>query len=247
MPPEKCKIEAQTDELEVDGLRVSVTRKDIKYLHLYVRPPRAAEEPGTVAVSAPLGYSDERIKLYIIQKRSWIVAKKGQIEGHERQSERRFVSGETHYYRGRGYRLLVVHKSAGPHEVTLHNDYMRVEVHHGATPQSVGEALYEWYRQRLSEQLLLLVPRWEALLGVTVSRWEVRRMSSRWGSCQTVDKTVLFNTELAKKPMPCVEYVVAHELTHLIERLHTPRFEALLDAHLPRWRELQRELNDFIL
>lgn len=182
--------------------------------------------------------------MYVLQKWIWIEEKREALGSFEYQGAREYVSGEEHYFLGDKYRLKVDRRPAGVYGVRTDGDYIVVSVHPATTPRHIQSTLYGWYKERLAPVIARLITKWEALLGVTLSVWEIRLMAARWGSCSKAKQKAYFNVELAKKPVDCVEYVVAHEMIHLIERNHTDRFHRLLDTYLPAWQELKDKLNE---
>ena len=229
-----------TDKYRIDvrGIPVTVVRKQIKNLHLSVYPPE-----GQVRVSAPLRLDDDAIRLAVISRLGWIRRKRVEFERQDRQSRREFVSGESHYFGGRRYRLDVI-ESRAPVGIRLRNNaWMEMRVR-PATDRDAREALlYRWYRAQLRERIPEMVTKWESRIGVTVDDWRIRRMKTRWGTCNAEARRIWLNSELAKKPVACLEYVVVHEMVHLIERKHNERFWSILDRVLPRWRVHLEELN----
>lgn len=229
--------------VEINGVAIEIEEKPIKNLHLSVYPPS-----GKVHISVPLGTGLERIRLYVLQKWVWLSEKRRLATSYTRQLKRNYVSGEEHFVRGQSYRLKVI-KTDGEttHHVRIVGDYLTIYISGDATVRKLAEVLDNWYREDLKKVLAKLISKWEMILSVKVSEWEVLRMSARWGSCNRKKAKVIFNLELAKKPGNCVEYVVAHELAHLIERTHDNRFQQILFTHLPNWQELRQQLNDFPL
>jgi len=224
--------------ITVAGVTVEILRKDIKNLHLGVYPPA-----GRVRVAAPLTVSDEAVRLAVIGKLGWITRRQARFETQARQSRREMVSGESHYFLGRRYRLRV-HEHDGPPKVvprgrTLIDFYVRP-----ATPAAQRElVLQRWYRAQLKLLIPPLLAKWERILGIAPADWGIKKMKTRWGSCNIEARRLWFNLELAKKPERCLEYVIVHELLHLLERRHDGRFIALMDRHLANWRALRDELN----
>ena len=227
-------------QITVSGIPVQVFRKGIKNLHLGVYPPH-----GRVRVAAPLRVSDDAVRLAVIGKLGWIKRQRARFEAQPRQSVREMVSGESHYFLGRRYRLRVI-KHDGPASVVLRNK-STIELH--VRPESAADQrnriLHDWYRQRLKELIPPLIHKWQALLGVSVAEWGVKKMKTRWGTCNSEARRIWLNLELAKKPVQCLEYIVAHEMVHLIERHHNDRFITLMDQHLPQWRGQRTILNRF--
>lgn len=224
--------------IEIRGISVEIVRKDIKHLHLGVYPP-----DGRVRVAAPLHLDDDAVRLAVISRLGWIRRKRGEFEGQDRQSRREFVTGESHYFEGRRYRLDVV-ESRGPTGIRLRgNSWIELRVRPDTSPDAREAVLYRWYRARLRERIPGIIAKWEPKVGVTVAEWRIRRMKTRWGTCNPEAGRIWLNSELAKKPLPCLEYVVVHEMIHLIERGHNDRFRGILDRVMPAWRGRLDELN----
>lgn len=232
-------MNTDTYQFAVSGMKVNVVRKRIKNLHLGVYPPH-----GRVRVAAPLGLTRDAVRLAVIDKLTWIKRQRAKFEAQARQTEREFVSGETHYCLGHRYRLRVIEHNAPP-VVMLHGKAgIYLFVRPGSSAQKRQQIFHNWYRAQLKDVVLALLIKWQRILGVQVDAWGVRKMKTKWGSCNTVSDRILLNLELAKKPVQCIEYVVVHELVHLQERKHNDRFIALMDKHLPNWRQYRDELNE---
>ncbi len=228
----------ETRHFTVSGIKVDVVRKDIKNLHLGVYPPQ-----GRVRVAAPLVISDEAVRLAVIDKLGWIRRQQAKFAAQPRQSQREMVNGESHYFLGYRYRLRV-HEQPGKQYVAIRGmASLDLFVNPGRTTEQREAVLLRWYRQQLNELIPPLLEQWQAKLGVQVNAWGVKRMKTKWGSCNPATGRVWFNLELAKKPAPCLEYIVVHELAHLLERHHNECFTALLDTHLPQWRQYREMLN----
>ena len=230
--------QAVTSRLRVGGISVEVVRKRIKHLHLGVHPPE-----GRVRVAAPLRLDDDAVRAAVISRLAWIRRKRAEFARQPRQSRREFVSGESHYFEGRRYRLDVV-ESTGPTGMRLRNNsWMEMRVR-PATGRDAREAmLYRWYRARLRERVPGIIAEWEPRIGVRVADWRIRRMKTRWGTCNTAARRIWLNSELAKKPPPCLEYVVVHEMVHLVEPSHNERFREIMDRAMPGWSLRADELN----
>lgn len=228
--------------ITVNKIPVEVEWKDIRNIHLTVYPPDAR-----VHISAPMSMPLDSIRLYIITKLEWINKRIEMIRNQARQTDREYVSGENHYYKGIRYRLNVIYQQAPPAVVINGTQFIDLYVREGSTIEKRAEVMREWYRAELKETLKPLVEKWEEILQVNVKHWEVKQMKTLWGSCNHKTQRIIFNLELIKKPTHCIEYIVAHEMTHLVERLHNSKFTAILDAHIPTWRLLKDELNDFVV
>ena len=224
--------------LEIRGIPVEIVKKAIKHLHLGVYPP-----DGRVRVAAPLRLDDVAVRLAVTSRLAWIRRKRAEFQQQERQSRREFVTGESHYFEGRRYRLDVVAAHRGVGVRLRNNAWMEMRAPASSAPPAREALLYQWYRARLRERIPGLIEKWEPRIGVTVAEWRIRRMKTRWGSCNRRVRRIWLNSELAKKPVRCLEYVVVHEMVHLLERGHNERFRSLLDAALPDWQSRAAELN----
>lgn len=224
--------------LSVSGIHVSVVRKAIKNLHLGVYPP-----DGRVRVAAPLAVSDAAVRVAVIGKLGWIRRQQATFEHQLRESQREMVSGESHYYRGRRYRLEVVDAEETPRVALRGHQALVLHVRPGSTAEDREGLLQRWYRDRMRELLPRLLTKWQAKLGVEACEWGIKRMKTKWGSCNTTARRIWLNLELIKKPPACLEYVLVHELVHLLAPNHDERFLGLMDRHLPTWRRRRTELN----
>src|ERR1019366_2244409 len=224
-------------QITVSGLRVQVFRKGIKNLHLGVYPPH-----GRVRVVAPLRVSDDAVRLAVIGKLGWIKRQRAKFEAQPRQSAREMVSGESHYFLGRRYRLRVVEREGAP-TVVVRSRFIELHVRPAQSKTQREVVLERWYRQQLKQLIAPLLDKWQTLLGVSLELWGVKKMKTRWGTCNAEAHHIWLNLELAKKPVQCLEYIVVHELVHLIERHHDERFVALMNKHLPQWRLHRQTLN----
>lgn len=229
---------AEQFALEVRGLSVEVVRKDIRNVHLSVYPPA-----GQVRLAVPLRVSDEAARLAVVDRLAWIRRQQRALAAQPRQSKREMVTGESHYVWGQRCRLSVV-RHAGANRVA-HSSPARLDLYcrPGADAERRRQILADWRRAQLKARIPPLIAAWEPKLGVEVAGWGVRQMKTKWGSCTVQDRRVWLNLELAKKPPPCLEYLVVHEMTHLLERHHNDHFRALMDKHLPQWPLLRDALN----
>jgi len=224
--------------ITVAGIKVEVVRKDIKNLHLGVYPPN-----GRVRVAAPLVVSDEAVRLAIIDKLGWIKRQRAKFAEQPRQSQREMVNGESVWFLGQRYRLKVMERDAAPAVRTKGLHILELSVRPGTTVERRREILDAWYRKRLREVVSEMIEVWEPRLGVSASEWGIKSMRTKWGSCNNQARRLWINLEMAKKPLECIEYIVVHELIHLIERLHSERFHQILQQHLPGWRHAKAVLN----
>ena len=226
------------ETIEVGGIRVEVARKPIKNLHLSVYPPE-----GRVRVSAPLRLDDEAVRLAVASRLGWVQRKRKLFLDQPRQSEREMVSGESHYFQGRRYRLRVEEHDE-PNQVSLNGaSELTMRVRPGADRDKREQILNDWYRRHLKALVPELICEWQPIMDVRVADWGIKKMKTRWGSCNVRDHRVWLNLDLAKKPPHCLEYVLVHEMVHLLERHHNDRFRELMDQFLPQWRLYRDELN----
>lgn len=223
----------------INNLPIEVEHKAIKNVHLSVYPP-----DGRVKVSAPLLYPEEKIELYLLQKWLWIEEKRQKCQQYKVEPEREYISGEAHYLFGQLYRLKVNQITTGKMNVFIDGDYIVLNVKDELNIKQKRDLLNKWYKEQLTPVISVFIEKWEKKLVVNFSGWTIRNMKTRWGSCDTVNNTALFNLQLAKKPQNCIDYVVLHETTHLLERNHTSRFKTLLSTYLPEWKNIKKELNE---
>ena len=228
-------------QIELGDITVDVVLKDIKNIHLSVHPPT-----GRVRISAPLRMDMETIRVYAISRLGWIKAQQKKLREQERETPREYLDRESHYVWGKRYLLQVVETEGAP-SVELKHNQMLLRVRPGAGEKKMQAIVEEWYRRQLKGAAPALIAKWEPLMGVKIARFFVRRMKTRWGSCNHRTGSIRLNTELAKKPRECLEYIVVHEMAHLLEPTHNARFVALMDRYLPNWRLLRDELNRFPL
>jgi len=228
---------ADAYQINVGDLIVDVVRKDIKNLNLRVCPP-----DGRVRAAVPVRVSDKAVRLFVNSKLGWIKRQQVKLSSRERPLAKKFVTGETHFYQGRRYRLNVIYQN-GPGHVELPNTTsIDLYVREGSSSSQREQVLLAWYRKKLKEQIPLIIEKWEDIIGVEVAQWGVKRMKTRWGSCNLKARRIWLNLELVKKPVYCLEYIIIHEMVHLLERLHNNRFTALMDEFVPQWRLYREEL-----
>jgi predicted metal-dependent hydrolase len=225
-------------QIIVNDLVVEIVRKKIKNLHLSVYPPN-----GRVRVSAPLHVDDEAVRMAVISRLPWIKRQQAKFEGQERQSAREYVSGESHYFQGNRYLLNVIYQDAPPKVILHSNTHLKMVVRPGSDTDKRKRVLMSWYRQQLKQAIPPLLSKWEAIIGVKAAEWRIKQMKTRWGTCNIQQRRIWLNLELAKKSPRCLEYIIVHELVHLLERRHNANFIALMDQFMPQWRLLRDELN----
>lgn len=228
-------------QIELGGITVDVVLKDIKNVHLSVYPPE-----GRVRISAPRRMNLDTIRVFAIGKLDWIKQQQAKLRNQEREAPRDYVERESHYVWGRRYLLAITESDERP-GVELRHRWMLLRVRPGALEDRRQTLVEEWYREQLKRAVPPLLARWQPLLGVEVERWFVQRMKTKWGSCNHRSRTIRLNTELAKKPAECLEYIVVHELVHLLEPTHNARFVALMDRFLPKWQFHREVLNSLPL
>lgn len=234
----KSSMSTKQRQIEIRGMPVEIVRKDIKNLHVGVYPPA-----GRVRVAAPRHMDDEAIRVAVVSRLGWIRRQQAGFSSQERQSHREMVTGESHYFQGHRYRLDVIEAPGKSSVRVANNNTLELRVRPGTECAKRLEVLNEWYRRQLKAQLSELVAKWEPVLGVTVRDWRIRKMKTRWGSCNIEAQRIWLNLELAKKPPGCLEYILVHEMVHLLERLHSERFAKLMDQFMPDWRLRKDELN----
>jgi len=226
-----------TTTMELGDVVIVVTRRDVRNVHLAVHPP-----DGEVTLVAPVGTRLEVARAYAATKLGWIRQQQARFREQAREAPPRFVERESHYLWGRRHLLSIVERDAKP---CVSVDHRRITLHvrPGSTAEQRGRVLQGWHRSLLHQAVPPLIAQWERRLGVSVSRYFLQRMKTRWGGCNHAAGTIRLNTELVKKPRDLLEYVVVHEMLHLIEPTHSDRFHSLLDEHYPSWREARLELN----
>jgi predicted metal-dependent hydrolase len=227
----------KNDKIELGDIYISVAQKDIKNVHLSVHPPM-----GRVTVSAPLRMTLENVRLFIIAKLGWIRKHQARMRGQKREAPREYVNRESHYYLGKRYLLKIVEQNSAS-KVILNHDVIELFVHPNATKEQKEALLQSWYRQQLKEIVLPYITKLEKKMNVKVSEVAIRTMKTRWGTCNIKVKRIWLNTELAKKPVESIEYVLTHEMVHLLERNHNEKFIAYMDKFSPKWKHLREELN----
>jgi predicted metal-dependent hydrolase len=223
--------------LTLGSITVDVVKKDIKNVHLSVYPPA-----GDVRISAPLRMNLETIRVFAVSKLGWIKEQRKKITGQERETPRNYSERESHYVWGKRYLLRVVEMDC-PAEVLLQHNRMVLRVRPTWSRERKQEFLDAWYRGQIRAAVPEMIKRWESVLGIKVERLFIRRMRTKWGSCSRASASIRLNTDLAKKPQECVEYIVLHEMAHLVEPTHNARFIALMDRLMPNWSHYREMLN----
>jgi predicted metal-dependent hydrolase len=225
------------EQIDVGGMTVDVVFKNIKNVHLSVHPPT-----GRVRISAPTRMNLDTIRVYAISKVNWIKKHQEKFRQQERETHREYLDRESHHVWGKRY-LLKVQEENRPPSVELKHNQMFLTVRPGAVMEKREAIVTVWYRDLVREAVIPLVSKWEPVLSVNAGSIIVRRMRTRWGSCTPTRRTIRLNTELAKKPRECLEFVLVHEMIHLLEPSHNATFISLMDKFMPQWRHIRAELN----
>ncbi len=223
--------------MQLAELAIEVRRKNIKNVHLSVHPPL-----GHVRVAAPFHIDDTTLRAFTIDKLSWIRAQQQKLRLQERESELEYVTRESHFVWGKRYLLKVIEAEAAP-KVVWQGRRLTLQTRPKSSFVQRAKTMENWYREELRRELAPMLARWQARLGVTVADVFVQRMRTRWGSCNDSNRTIRLNTDLARKPRECLEYILVHELMHLLERKHNAQFSALMDRFMPEWRQRRNLLN----
>ena len=226
-----------SEHIDLGDIRVEVQRKNNKHAHLYVYPPE-----GRVHISAPMHMGLDALRAFAISRLSWIKAQQRQMRAQPRETEREYLNRESHQVWGRRHLLEVIEVNAAP-VVELKHSALVLQVRPGSDEARREALLESWYREQLRAKLPGLLGKWQPLMGVNVRRILVQRLKTRWGGCNPSTGNIRLNTELAKKPPECLEYILVHELAHLIEPTHNARFLALMNKLMPHWRQIKDELN----
>ncbi|WP_338762047.1 SprT family zinc-dependent metalloprotease [Bernardetia sp. ABR2-2B] len=224
-----------------ENLNIDVIRKSIKNVHLSVHPPE-----GRIRLAAPLSVSDDTLRLFVVSKIGWIRRQQRSFQKQERQSEREYKEKESHYFQGHRYLLRITEKDKNPKVTLKSKTHLDLQIRPNSTQEQKDKVMSDWYRSELKKHIPSLIEKWETKMGVKCNDWRIKQMKTKWGTCTIEEKRIWLNLELAKKPLHCLEYVIVHELTHLLERHHNERFYAYMNHHLPQWKEIKKELNEFV-
>jgi predicted metal-dependent hydrolase len=224
-------------QINLGDIAVDVVLKDIKNVHLSVHPPT-----GRVRISAPKRMSIDTIRVFAISKLGWIKQQQRKLQAQERETPREFLDRESHYVWGKRYLINVIESNKTP-SVELTRSRMTLQVRPGADKKKRQAIVEGWYRQQLRKAVPPLIAKWETIMGVKVERFFVQRMKTKWGSCNHGARSIRLNTDLAKKPWECLEYIIAHEMVHILEPTHNQRFVSLMDCFMPKWQFYRDQLN----
>lgn len=227
-----------THQITVHGLKVDVVRKNIKNLHLGVYPPN-----GRVRVAAPLLVNDEAVRMAVIARLGWIKRQQVKFTAQEREPQHEYVNGESHYFLGNRYLLNIVENSPSGKVVIRNKKRIDLYVRARSGHAQRERIILNWYRAHLRGALPLLIEKWEKILGVQIADWGIKQMKTKWGACNIQKRRIWVNLDLAKKSEPCLEYIVVHEMMHLLERRHNARFLELMNKFMPSWKQHRAELN----
>ncbi|HZL09512.1 MAG TPA: SprT family zinc-dependent metalloprotease [Prolixibacteraceae bacterium] len=225
------------EQINLGDMVIDVVLKDIKNVHLSVYPPM-----GKVRIAAPLRMNMDTIRIYAISKLSWIRKQQQKFQEQIREAPREFLYKEGHYFLGKRYLMKIIEKDERPFVVIKHKT-IELHIRPNTDVQKKQIVMDEWYRQQLKELAPPIIEKWEKIMGVSINELAIRKMKTKWGTCNREARRVWLNLELAKKPLECIEYIIVHELAHLLERTHNAIFIAYMDHHLPEWKQLKNELN----
>lgn len=229
------------EQIELGEIIIEVVLKDIKNIHLAVHPPE-----GRVRIAAPEHMSLDTIRVFALTKLSWIKKQQQKFQNQEREAPREFLNRESHYFLGRRYLLKVVEKNTA-YSVALKHNTIELSIRAETSIQKKKDLLNEWYRKQLKEIAAPLIVKWEKRMDVKVNELGIKKMKTKWGTCKREANRIWLNLDLAKKPITCIEYIVVHEMTHLLERNHNDRFIAYLNEYMPGWKGVRDELNQLPL
>lgn len=224
-------------QITIDNLPITLERKRIKNMYLRILPP-----DGRVSISAPLKMSEEEIKRFVLSKKAWIKQQQEKLEHRHTHQEQMYETGEEIYIWGRRY-SLIIKETSGRSKLEVIEDEVILTTKPESTREQKAKLMNSWYKRALEQEIPFLLTRWEKNIGVKASTWSIRDMKTRWGTCHVQKKAICLNLQLAKKPPECLEYVVVHELVHLLEKSHNQVFKSYMDRYLPNWRKRKKELN----
>ena len=227
--------------INISDIGVYIEYKDIKNLHIGVYPPN-----GKVRVASPLHMNDDAIRLAVISRLSWIKKQIKSFQEQKRESKSEMVSGESHYFLGKRYLLDVIYDS-NKHFIVLKHSKIELHIKKNTTTENRYKLLLEWYRIELKKIVEKLIKKWEEKLNIELNGWQIKKMKTKWGSCNIEKKYLTLNLYLARVPVECIEYIVVHEIVHLFERHHNNNFEKYMDSYLPQWREYRKKLQEISL
>lgn len=231
----------KTSQIKLGDISIDVYYKDIKYIHLSVHPPS-----GRVRMSSPRRISLDTLRIFSISKLSWIKKQQSRINKQERETQRDFSNRESHFFLGKRYLLNVIEGKITP-EIRFNHNTLEMFIKPNTSREKREALINQWYRDELRKIIPPFIKKWEKIINVSVNEWKIKKMKTRWGTCNIKARRIWLNLELAKKPIDCIEYIVVHEMVHLLERKHNDRFKSLMDNFLPNWKLSRKELNKFPL
>jgi predicted metal-dependent hydrolase len=226
------------ETLSISNLTIDIVRKDIKNMHLAVYPPN-----GRIRLSAPENSDSEMMRLFAISKIGWIKKHIKNFEAQPRETPREYISGESHYFQGKRYMLEVIERKGFNKVEIKGTKNINLYVRPNTSKKDKEIVLREWYRAEMKKQIPELISKWESIIGVKANDWAIKQMRTKWGTCNIEAKRIWLNLELSKKPIFCLEYIIVHELIHLLERNHNDRFVSYMNQFMPKWRIYKNELN----
>lgn len=229
------------EEIELSGITISVLKKEIKNMYIRVIPP-----DGKVEITAPYTVSDDAIRRFAISKISWVKKQKKSFEEQSRQTRRQYITGESYYLWGRRYRLDVRYSNTG-NQVFLSGGKLILQVRKESTSRQRENILNEWYRKQMKQIVPDVLAKCESIVGIQADEWHIKNMRTKWGTCNVDKKRIWLNLQLVKKTPECLEYVIIHELVHLLERNHNDKFCEYMNRFCPNWREVKESLNQQML
>ncbi|WP_264558996.1 M48 family metallopeptidase [Flavobacterium sp. N2270] len=226
------------ETLTISNLTIDIVRKDIKNMHLAVYPPN-----GRIRLSAPEKTDSEMMRLFAISKIGWIKKHIKNFAAQPRETAREFITGESHYFQGKRFLLKVIEQEVSPKVEIKGTKNIVLYVKPNTSTDKKGKILKEWHREQMKIQVPEIIAKWEKVIGVQSNDCVIKQMKTKWGSCNIEAKRIWLNLELSKKPVICLEYIIVHELVHLLERNHNDKFVAYMNQFMPKWRMHRDELN----
>lgn len=226
----------------IGDIEVDIVKKKVINLHFSVLPPK-----GKVRITAPKQMDDKAIRMSIITRLPWIKKQQSKYLNQSRQIKREYISGESHYFMGKRYKLELKYINEIPTVFIKGKNKITLQVRPKSTLVKRNEVMMDWYRKQLKTTLAELITKWEEKIGVQIKLWEIKQMKTRWGTCNEKKSKIILNLELSKKPIRCIEYIVVHELIHLKVKKHNQKFIELMNKYIPKWKSIKEELNQFIL
>lgn len=226
----------------IEGIKILVIKKSVKNLYL-----RISHKSGEVRVSAPRFMPESNIQNFVASKMPWIKAHIEKLKDQIKEAPKQYISGEEHLFQGEKYLLNIIESDSKTRVKMREEAFIDLYIKPGTTFEQKEKAMLTWYRDELGKCIPDLIAKWEPIMGVQVNDWRIKKMKTRWGTCNTRDKRIWINLELAQKPLSALEYLVVHELVHLLEGSHNARFKAFMDQFLPDWKERRSLLNGFMM